>query len=396
MSKHMPKQEIASIKAGSKKSGKTCIISQKLGAIIEEMVRQADIVLGKDIVVHDPSMWVDWADRGILAIGESYMEKKWDSPHVDQVMAKLAAMPSETKRKLFSSWKTRLLLSIAILFNQQRREKELEVAEKHYDLGNEFFRSWLDKNMQYSCGYWKNVSTLDEAQLAKMRMIGKKLQLKPGMTVLDIGCGWGGLARFLIKEYGVKVTGINISKEQIQWCRSISIAEGLQESFHSLNQSYRDLEGKWDRIVACGMLEHVGPKNYHEFFDICKRCLADDGIMLLQTIGANISKKVLNDRWLTRYIFPHGTLPSIAQIAKASEKKLIIEDLRNFGPDYDKTLMAWHSTFMKVKDDLQMSEMFIRMWEFYLLYCASGFRERKSQLWQFVFTKRNKERYDFA
>ncbi len=389
MGKHMNKEESC-----SGKTGEISYVSRKVGAIIEEMVRQADIVLGKDMIVHDPSMWVDWADRGILAIGESYMEKKWDSPHVDQVMAKLAAMPSEKKRKLFRSWKTRLLLSIAILFNQQRGAKEIEVVEKHYDLGNEFFRSWLDKSMQYSCGCWKGVATLDEAQFAKMRMIGEKLKLKSGMTVLDIGCGWGGLGRFLIKEYGVKVTGINISKEQLRWCRNAAMAEDIQDSFHSINQSYRDLEGKWDRIVAVGMIEHVGPKNYQEFFDICKRCLADDGVLFLQTIGANISKEVLTDRWLTRYIFPRGTLPSIAQIAKAAEKKLIMEDFRNLGPDYDKTLMAWHSNFMKVKDDLQMSDIFIRMWEFYLLYCASGFRERKSQLWQFIFTKNNKECYD--
>ena len=390
----MPGEIIAANEPGSKASGRKSFISKKVGSIIEEMVCEAGITLGHDMIVHDPSMWVDWADRGILAIGESYMTKKWDSPYVDRVMAKLAAMPSETKRKLFRSWKTKFLLSIAMFFNQQRREKELEVAEKHYDLGNEFFQSWLDKNMQYSCGYWQNASTLDEAQLAKMRMIGEKLKLKDGMTVLDIGCGWGGLARFLIKEYGVNVTGINISKEQIQWCRNISTVENLQDSFQLLYQSYRDLEGTWDRIVAIGMIEHVGPKNYPDFFDICKRCLADDGIMLLQTIGANISKKVLNDRWLTRYIFPRGTLPSVAQIAKACEKKLIIEDLQNFGPDYDKTLMAWYDNFVKVKDDLHMTDMFVRMWEFYLLYCASGFRERKSQLWQFVFTKKTKKCYD--
>ncbi len=393
MRKDLSQAESSSVTSGAKKPCTTSYISQKVRALIEEMLGQADIILGRDMIVHDQSMWVDWAHRGILAIGESYMEKKWDSPHIDQVMAKLASMPSEKKRRLFRSWKTKLLLSIAILCNQQRRTKEIEVAERHYDLGNEFFQSWLDKNMQYSCGYWQGAATLDEAQLAKIKMIAHKLKLAPGMTVLDIGCGWGGLGRFLVKEHGVKVTGINIAKEQLRWCRDKAIEEGLQDSFESLNLSYRDLHGRWDRIVAVGMIEHVGPKNYHEFFDICKRCLTDDGIMVVQTIGSNISKEVLNDRWLTRYIFPGGALPSISQIAKAAEKKLVIEDLHNFGPDYDKTLMAWHSNFMKVKDDLEMSDMFIRMWEFYLLYCASGFRERKSQLWQFIFTKKNKECY---
>ncbi|MBN2568211.1 MAG: cyclopropane fatty acyl phospholipid synthase [Deltaproteobacteria bacterium] len=385
----MSKAEVSSIRTDTKKSRHIFLVEKKVGTLIEEMVRVAGIELGRDMIVHDPAMWADWASRGILAIGESYMAKQWDSPHIDRVMAKLFSMPSEKKRRLFSSWKTKLLLSIYMLCNQQRRTKEIEVAEKHYDLGNGFFQSWLDKNMQYSCGYWNGAMTLDEAQLAKMTMIAQKLKLSPGMTVLDIGCGWGGLGRFLVKKYGVKVTGINISKEQTVWCRDKVIEEGLQDSFESLNLSYRDIKGTWDRIVTVGMIEHVGPKNYHDFFDICKRCLADNGIMLLQTIGSNISKEVLSDRWLTRYIFPGGSLPSIAQIARASEKKLIIEDLQNFGPHYDKTLMAWYDNFSKVKDDLDMSGQFIRMWEFYLLYCAAGFRERKSQLWQFVLTKKS-------
>lgn len=371
----------------------TSFFSRKVGALIEEMIGLAGIELGRDMIVHDPEMWVDWADRGILAIGESYMERQWDAPHVDRVMAKLASMPSAQKRRLFRSWKTRLLLAIAILCNKQRRKYELEVAEKHYDLGNDFFQSWLDTHMQYSCGYWKDAATLDDAQLAKMDMIARKLKLAPGMTVLDIGCGWGGLGRFLARNYGVTVTGLNISTEQIRWCRERAVEEGLEDTFVPLHMSYRDISGRWDRIVTVGMIEHVGPKNYGEFFDICRRSLTENGIMVLQTIGANISKKVLNDRWLTRYIFPGGTLPSIAQLARAAEKKLVIEDLQNFGPDYDRTLMAWYNNFSKVKDDLHLSDRFIRMWEFYLLYCASGFRERKSQLWQIVFTKHNRERY---
>ena len=367
--------------------------SRKVGAIIEEMVELAGIRLGRDMIVHDPAMWVDWADRGILAIGESYMERQWDSPHVDQVMAKLAAMPSEQKRRLFRSWKTRVLLAMAVLCNKQRRRYELEVAEKHYDVGNDFFQSWLDSNMQYSCGYWNDAATLDDAQLAKMKIIAEKLKLTPGMSVLDIGCGWGGLGRFLARNYGVTVTGLNISTEQLRWCRQRATEEGLDDAFIPLHMSYRDISGSWDRIITVGMIEHVGPKNYAEFFDICRRSLTEGGIMVLQTIGANISKKVLDDRWLTRYIFPGGTLPSIAQLSRAVEKKLVIEDLQNFGPDYDRTLMAWYDNFSNVKDDLHMSDRFLRMWEFYLLYCASGFRERKSQLWQFVFTKKRKEQY---
>ena len=357
-------------------------------------MKRAGIDIGTDIIVHDESIWADWAGRGMLAIGESYMEEKWDSPHVDEVMTKLVSLPSHVKRQLFSSWKNKLLLGIAAAFNQQKGRKELVIAEKHYNLGNEFFQSWLDPNMQYSCGFWKGTDNLEEAQVAKMRMIGEKLKLEPGMRILDIGCGWGGLGRFLIKEFGVKVTGVSVAEEQIAWCAKAAKEDGLEESYEARVQSYRDVQGQWDRIICVGMIEHVGTRHYDEFFNVCNRCLAVGGMMLLQTIGTNLSTELSNDRWITRYIFPNSALPSISQLSRAMEKKLLIEDLQNCGPDYDKTVMAWNRNFQKVKADLQMSEIFLRMWEFYLLYAASGFRARKTQLWQFVMTKKINERYD--
>lgn len=369
-------------------------IKRKAGALVERMVREAGIEIGTELIVNDPSIWAEWAGKGMLGIGETYMQKRWDSPCVDRVMAKLASLPSSKKRKLFRSWRNKLYLGINSALNRQAPSRELQVAKEHYNLGNEFFATWLDSNMQYSCGYWKDAKTLEEAQLAKMRVLGEKLKIQPGMRVLDIGCGWGGLGRFLIREYGAKVTGLNISSEQMKVCRDMVVKEDLCGSFECMEKSYRDLKGTWDRIVCVGMIEHVGPKNYGEFFDICYKALADDGVMALQTIGSNMSQDALNDRWITSYIFPNGTLPSIAQIAKATERKLVIEDLQNLGCDYDKTLMAWYDRFKATEGERDIGETFERMWEFYLLYSASGFRERKTQLWQFIFSKKCDCRYD--
>jgi cyclopropane-fatty-acyl-phospholipid synthase len=369
-------------------------LAGRAGALMQEMVEQAGIEIGRDLIVNDRSMWGDWATRGMLGIGESYMQGKWDSPHVDLVMSRLASLPSDVKTRLFNSWRNKAILAFAALSNAQKPSKELEVARGHYNLGNDFFASWLEPEMQYSCAAWKDVETLEEAQKAKMRLIAEKLCICRGMRVLDIGCGWGGLGRFLAREYGAKVTGVNISSEQVKCCREKSASEGCIDDFDILETSYRNLSGRWDRIVCIGMIEHVGPKNYREFFEICHRSLADGGLMLLQTIGSNTSKDILNDRWITAYIFPNGTLPSIAQIARAVEKKLVIEDLHNLGPDYDRTLMCWHENFQKVKPSMNLDPRFERMWDFFLLYTASGFRERKTQLWQFVMSKHRKARYD--
>lgn len=369
-------------------------VTRQAGALVERMAHEAGIVVGRDLIVHKHSMWADWAGQGMLGIGETYMKGHWDAPHVDVVMARLAALPSERKRALFSSRRSRLILAANAALNAQRRSRELQVAEGHYDLGNEFFQAWLDPHMQYSCARWAGVDDLNAAQVAKMEAIGAKLKLEPGQRVLDMGCGWGGLGRFLAREWGVHVTGVTISKEQAKWCRDRAAEEGLGDRFEVREQSWRDTHGKWDHVVSIGMLEHVGPANYQEFFARLQGWLKPGGISLVQTIGSNKSQEILNDRWITRYIFPNGTLPSIAQVASAVELKLVIEDIENLGPDYDRTLMAWHANFQRAKPHLHRTRVFERMWDFYLLYSASGFRERKTQLWQFVLSKARAERYE--
>ena len=185
------------------------------------------------------------------------------------------------------------------LFNYQSKARAFQIGEHHYDLGNDLFEKMLDKRMIYSCGYWKNAKTLDEAQEAKLDLICRKLYLKPGMKVLDIGCGWGGFAFFAAEKYGVEVVGVSVSKEQIAYAE----AKRGKLPVTFLLQDYRDITGSFDRVVSVGMFEHVGYKNYTEFMTVVNRCMKDDGLCLLHTIGATITS-FHPDPWIQKYIFP--------------------------------------------------------------------------------------------
>jgi len=201
---------------------------------------------------------------------------------------------------------------------------------------------------------------------------------------MDIGFGWGGLAKYMAENYNCTVTGINISQEQIsfakEYCKDLPI--------RILHCDYRDMRDSFDKIVSVGMFEHVGRKNYTAFMRVAHRCLRDDGIFLLHTIGNN-EGQIDSDPWITKYIFPNGMLPGLAQITKAIEGLFVLEDLHNLGPHYDKTLMAWNRNFQEAWSTLKGSydERFKRMWEYYLLSCAGAFRARSIQLWQLVLTK---------
>ena len=251
-------------------------------------------------------------------------------------------------------------------------------------LGNDLFDLMLDPWMQYSCGYWHTSDDLFQAQEDKLRLICEKLQLAKGMTLLDIGCGWGGLAEYAAKNYGVKVTGITISEEQKKSAEERCKLQDVE----IILKDYRDLDMQFDRIVSVGMFEHVGPKNYNDYFNVVNKNLKPQGIFLLHTIGSNESSNNV-DPWINKYIFPNGCLPSILQISNASESKFVLEDLHNFGTDYDKTLIAWHQRFELFWPEIEekYSERFYRMFSYYLKSCAGAFRSRNIQLWQFVFTR---------
>jgi cyclopropane-fatty-acyl-phospholipid synthase len=260
------------------------------------------------------------------------------------------------------------------------------VGEKHYDIGNDLFGRMLDKRMLYTCAYWRSgAADLDQAQEAKLELICRKIGLEPGMKILDLGCGWAGFSKYAAEKYGASAVALTVSRQQVELgrelCRGLPVEVRLQD--------YREAEGKFDRVVAIGLLEHVGPKNYRAFMKVVRRCLRPDGLALLHTIGSSVSM-VSDNAWLVKYIFPNGVTPSIRQLAGAMEGLFVVEDFDNFGADYDPTLMAWWRNFEAAWPELRPSygDRFHRMWQYYLLQCAGSFRARYAQLWQFVLSPR--------
>ena len=367
-------------------------------AILADLLAEAGVAVNGsdpwDIRVQDERLFHDILLRKNLGLGEGYMRGWWNCERVDEFICRVLKTGAEYRVR--DSWRLLAKALPALVCNLQSLSRAKMVAERHYDLGNDLFQGFLDPHLQYSCAYYKGMNgcpetqtdeevsrDLERAQEAKMRLICDKLELSPGDRVLDIGCGWGGLAKFMAEERGCSVVGVNISKQQIAFAREF--CAGLPVDIREMD--YRLLDEPFDKIVSVGMFEHVGPKNYPEFMRAVNRCLKPDGLFLLHTIGSNDSAPGL-DPWIATYIFPNGCLPSIAQVSKAAEKHFVMEDLHNFGPYYDRTLMSWLRNFRHAWPDLRdnYGDRFKRMWEYYLQSCAGAFRARDIQLWQFVFT----------
>jgi cyclopropane-fatty-acyl-phospholipid synthase len=351
---------------------------------IEDLFALADVTICGDrpwdIQVHNDQFYARLLTGGSLALGESYMEGWWDCDRLDEFFCRILRARLDTK---VGSWKDFLLVLKSTCLNLQKPARAFRVGECHYDLGNGLYQGMLDRRLIYSCAYWRDAATLSGAQEAKLDLVCRKLGLKPGMRVLDIGCGWGGTAQFIAERYDAEVVGITVSKEQAAFahalCKGLSVEIRLED--------YRTLDEKFDRIVSIGMFEHVGCKNYRTFMEVVRRCTEDDGLFLLQTIGRNRSY-ASNDPWIEKYIFPNSLLPSAKQISTAAEGVLVVEDWHSFGCDYDKTLMAWYQNFTASWNDLKAcyDDRFYRMWTYYLLSCAGSFRACQTYLWQVVFS----------
>jgi cyclopropane-fatty-acyl-phospholipid synthase len=360
----------------------TTIAGGSLKRRVEELLALADVEIGGsrpwDIQVHDERLYARVMAQGTLGLGESYMDRWWDGEQLDEFFHRVLRAKLEDRVRPLADGVRALRAKV---INLQRRSRAFEIGRRHYDIGNDLYRCMLDRRMVYSCGYWKNARSLDEAQEAKLDLVCRKLGLRPGMRVLDIGCGWGGAVQFAAERYGVEAVGITVSEEQVRLAREV--CNGLPVEIRL--QDYREVSERFDRIFSLGMFEHVGCKNYARFMRTVRRCLKSDGLFLLHTIGGNRSVNT-TDPWMARYIFPRSVLPSARRIAEASEGVFIIEDWHNFGTDYDKTLMEWHRNFESGWDRLKRKydERFRRMWRYYLLSCAGSFRARKIQLWQLV------------
>ncbi len=363
-------------------------LNRQLKDSIQSALAEVDIQINGDrpwdIQVHNQNLYPRIISHGSLGLGEAYVEGWWDCPQLDELFARIlrGRLQDRIGSNNLASW---LTILTARLWNLQNLSRSSQVGKQHYDLGNDLFQAMLDSRLTYSCGYWRDTDNLEAAQEAKLNLICQKLQLQPGNSLLDIGCGWGSLMKFAAENYGVSCVGITISQEQIELGQKL--CTGLPIKF--LFQDYRGLQGQFERIVSVGMFEHVGYKNYRQFMEVVARCLKEDGLFLLHTIGNRYSV-TYGERWSNKYIFPNGMLPSLAQIFRATEKLFVTEDVHNFGSDYDRTLMAWLENFEGHWQQLKpkYGERFYRHWKYYLCMMAGSFRARNIQLWQIVFSKK--------
>ncbi len=375
----------------------TLVKSPDAEAIVRELFGLAGIEFGGsrpgDIQVHDPRFYERVLRGSSLGFGEAYMDGWWDTAALDVTIEKICR--ADLKRKIAGSWRLRALAVKAVVLNLQHKSRSGASVEAHYDIGNDLYTRMLDERMVYTCGYWKHARTLQEAQDAKLDLVARKLGLKPGMRVLDLGCGWGGFASWAAEKYGCSVLGVTLSKDQVALGNSLWGPSGKGLDVELRLCDYRDVHGTFDRVVSIGMMEHVGPKNYGEMIGVIDRCLVDDGVALVHTIANNRSLRH-GTAWIEKYIFPNAVAPSLAQIGRALEGRFVLEDLHNIGPDYDPTLMAWWQNFDRTYSEIadRYDTKFYRMWKFYLLAAAGAARARDGQLYQMVLTKTGRAQPD--
>ena len=355
--------------------------------VLSDLLAIADIQVDGprpwDIQVHDARFFGRVLASGTLGFGESYMDGWWDCEALDEMCCRAvrARIDQRFAFRLPNLW----ALLTALVVNQQTIRRSRKVGRVHYDLSNDFFEAMLDPNMQYSCALFAEGEDLAAAQLRKIEWICQRLRLRPGLRLLDIGCGWGGLARYAARQYGCQVVGITISREQFQyaqrWCRGLDVDIQLRD--------YREkITGRFDRVVSIGMVEHVGHKNYRTFFQTAADSLGEDGLFLCQGICNNVARRH-TDPWIERYIFPNSILPSASRLVRAAETVFVLEDIKNIGPNYDPTLLGWNKNFERSWPRFadRYGERFRRMWRFYLLSCAGAFRARSLQVFSMLFSK---------
>ena len=335
-----------------------------------------------DIQVHDERLWARVLRDGTLGAGEAYEEGWWDVAALDQFIDRVLRIRlGDTLR---DNW---MLIAHAVrarLLNLQSITRSFDNGQQHYDIGNDLYEAMLGGRLLYTCAYWPNARTLDEAQDAKLDLVCRKVGLRPGMRVLDLGCGWGGFAAYAAEHYQVTVTGFTVAQQQVKWARDhyphLAIDIRLDD--------YRNATGTYDAVVSIGLMEHVGWKNYRSYMELVDRVLAPGGVALVHTIAGNRPRASI-DPWFDKYIFPNSVLPTLARLATAMEDIFVAEDIHNIGEDYDLTLMAWFHRFDEAWPKLRAAygDAFYRRWKYYLLVCAGAFRSRSQQLYQVVMTR---------
>ncbi|WP_130620277.1 cyclopropane fatty acyl phospholipid synthase [Dyella amyloliquefaciens] len=351
-------------------------LKSRAATLLEHAGIRLDGSAPTDMRVHDKRLYARVFAHGSLGLGESYMDGWWDADDLAGMFTRMLGARLDTELK---SLDTLLAHLKARFINLQRGEHAFEIGKTHYDRGNDLFQAMLGKRLVYSCGYWAEANNLDDAQVAKLDLICRKLRLQPGQRVLDIGCGWGEALKYAVENYGVKGVGVTVSQEQAEFAREL--CTGLPVDIRL--QDYRELDEPFDAVFSIGMFEHVGALNYRTYFEVARRCIRDDGLFLLHCIGSNGTPS-RPDPWIEKYIFQNSMIPAASQVTAALQDLFVVEDWHNFGADYDRTLTAWRANFDAAWPELSKNYdgRFRRMWHFYLSVSAAIFRSRRDQLWQ--------------
>lgn len=362
--------------------------------IVKKILLSAGIVVNGtrswDILVNNENFYGVVLANPSIGLGESYMAGWWDCQDLTEFFRRI--LSADLYKISENKFNLKIIIEVlkSKIFNPQSIKRSYQVGLQHYNIGNDFFRDMLGPSLNYSCGYFRNgIKNLQAAQTAKMKLIGDKLKLKPGMKVLDIGCGWGSLMDYLAKNYGVRCYGITVSKEQVSFIKNKLKNPKIKVFLKDYRQFLKNTREKFDRVVSVGMFEHVGSKNYSTFMKSCHQAMKDENsILLLHTIGGSYASKK-PDPWINKYIFPNSNLPTSSEIAKAAERIFCLEDWHNFGMYYAKTLSEWRRNFNKhwpkYKDEFPKN--FYRMWSYYLQSCEGAFLAKQIHLWQVIFTK---------
>ena len=370
-------------------------MSQIARNFVSKLLDQAGVFINGnrpwDIQVHKERFYGRTL-RGSLGFGESYMDGDWDVESIDGLFRRIIRMNVTHSPMVLLN---RVLLDArSRLTNLQTRHGSRAIAEAHYDLDHRLYERFLGPYNQYTCCFYHRAETLEEAEVEKLEMVCNKLDLQEGDRVLDIGCGWGGFAKYAAETRGCHVTGISISTEQIAYARKYT--RGLPVEI--IECDYRDLlqkfqPGHFDKIVIIGMIEHVGYKNYRRIFEIVRQVLKDKGLFLLHTIGNSCITRVV-DPWIEKHIFRNSMAPAMAQLARSLEGLFVVQDWENYGHYYASTLAHWQERFEKNWSDIAaiptsrpFDERFRRMFNYYFLSCKAGFETEHIFLWHLVMSK---------
>lgn len=341
-----------------------------------------------DLNVYDSGLFADLVQRGSMALGEGYVACRWDCEQLDELIARLLRV--QANRPL--SWRASAMALMEWLrdqlVNPQSLARAFRVGRQHYDIDHRVYAATLDSRLVYSCGFWQDATSLEQAQEHKLERICRKLQLQPGQRLLDVGCGWGSLAAHAAEHHGVEVTGVTVSAAQWMWIRERYGHLPIRVELCDYRSLPGLMNGRFDRIASVGMFEHVGPRNHATFFRCMRQLLTADGLLLLHTIGHG-ELQGGTDPWIDAYVFPGGRLPSAPELCRASGSHLRLEDWENFGSDYARTLRAWWQNFAVNWPQLEdaFGARFYRFWRYYLLSCAGYFSSGQGQLWQLVMSR---------